>query len=204
MTPKTVILDFGNVVAFFDHRRACRQLAALSGRGSGEDDIFREVFETSLEHDVDAGVIPPDRFVDILRGRFWLDGTNDQIRTAWCDIFTPNEAMAALIPRLKQDGLRLVLASNTNPLHFDWIAREFAGLLSRFDALVLSHQVGARKPDERFFAQCLKASQADAGECLYVDDRADFVDVARGMGMKGVVYGPDVDVASVVYGGSQS
>ena len=197
MTPKTVILDFGNVVAFFDHRRACRQLASLSGRGSDEDDVFREVFETSLEHDVDAGVIPPDRFIDILRGRFWLDGTDDQIRTAWCDIFTPNEAMAALIPRLKQDGLRLVLASNTNPLHFDWIAREFFALLSHFDALVLSHQVGARKPDARFFAQCRDASHAEAGECLYVDDRSDFVDVARGMGMKGVVYRPDVDLGAV-------
>jgi FMN phosphatase YigB (HAD superfamily) len=200
VAPKTVFLDFGNVVAFFDHRRACRQLAAMSERGSDEDDVFREVFETSLEHDVDAGVIPPERFVDILRGRFWLAGTDDQIRTAWCDIFTANDAMAALIPRLKQDGFRLVLASNTNTLHFDWIAREFAGVLSHFDARVLSHEVGARKPDTRFFARCREVAQADAADCLYVDDRAEFVDVARGMGMNGVVYGPDVDLGAVIYG----
>jgi FMN phosphatase YigB (HAD superfamily) len=198
--PKTVILDFGNVVAFFDHRRACRQLAALSGRGSDEDDVFREVFETSLEHDVDAGAIPPDRFIDILRGRFWLEGTDDQIRTAWCDIFTLNEAVAALIPGLKRRGLRLMLASNTNALHFDWIAHRFAGVLTHFDALILSHQVGARKPDARFFARCLDAARADAAECLYVDDRAEFVDVARGMGMNGVVYEPGVDVGAVVDG----
>lgn len=204
MAPKTVVLDFGNVVAFFDHRRACRQLAAMSGRGSGEDEVFREVFETSLEHDVDAGIIPPERFIDILRGRLWLDGTDDQIRTAWCDIFTPNEGMAALIPRLKQDGIRLVLASNTNALHFDWIARQFAPLLSHFDALVLSHQVGARKPDRRFFSACLAVSHAEAHECLYVDDRADFVDAARGMGMTGVVYRPEVDLGGVVYGRPQS
>jgi FMN phosphatase YigB (HAD superfamily) len=200
----TVILDFGNVVAFFDHRRACRQLAAMSARGSGEDEVFREVFETSLEHDVDAGEIPPGRFIDILRGRLWLEGTDDEIRAAWCDIFAPNPAVTALIPRLKQDGVRLVLASNTNALHFDWIAREFAGVLAHFDALVLSHLVGARKPDPRFFAQCLQASQTDAGGCMYVDDRADFVDVARGLGMHGVVYAPDVDLAAVVYGRSRS
>jgi HAD superfamily hydrolase (TIGR01509 family) len=181
--PKTVILDFGNVVAFFDHRRACRQLAALSGRGSDEDDVFREVFETSLEHDVDAGAIPPDRFIDILRGRFWLEGT-----------------VAALIPALKRRGLRLMLASNTNALHFDWIAHRFAGVLTHFDALILSHQVGARKPDARFFARCLDAARADAAECLYVDDRAEFVDVARGMGMSGVVYEPGVDVGAVIDG----
>jgi HAD superfamily hydrolase (TIGR01509 family) len=194
VTTRCVLVDFGNVIAFFDHRKACRQLAALSSVQMEVDAVYAEIFQTQLEADYDTGRISTRQFLDALRGTLRLDVTDDEIGRAWSDIYTPNEAMATTLQALKARGLRLVLASNTNELHHDWFDRVFADTLSVFDARVLSYQVGSRKPDRHFFAACLTAAECPASSCLYVDDRADFVAAGRVLGLTGLVYAPGVDV----------
>jgi len=44
MMPKCIIFDFRNVIAFFDHRKACRQLAKLTNGRFSENDIYNELF----------------------------------------------------------------------------------------------------------------------------------------------------------------
>ena len=198
MTTRCVLVDFGNVIAFFDHRKACRQLAALSSVQVEVDAVYTEIFQTSLEADYDTGRISTRRFLDSLRGTLSLQATDAEIARAWSDIYTPNEAMAATLQALKARGLRLVLASNTNELHHDWFDRAFADTLAVFDARVLSYQVGSCKPDPKFFTACLNAAGCPASECLYVDDRADLVAAGRQLGLPSLVYAPGVDVAAAV------
>ena len=62
---KHVIFDLGNVVAFFDHRRASRQLAFLAAMAVTEEDVFRVVFDTSLEPDLDCGRISSREFLGL-------------------------------------------------------------------------------------------------------------------------------------------
>ena len=38
MLPKCIIFDFGNVIAFFDHRKSCKRFARLSKDQLTEDD----------------------------------------------------------------------------------------------------------------------------------------------------------------------
>lgn len=191
---KALVLDFGNVIAFFDHRRACRQLAALSAGALTEDDVRRRVFESPLEPEVDRGRIGTPEFLRLLRDELQLDAPDDAIRTAWCDIFEPNVHLIRQLPRLRELASRLVLGSNTNDLHFQWIAREFARPLSLFHALVLSHEVGSRKPEAVFFERCAEAAGAALSECVFVDDKPEFVEAARGCTMRGVVYVPGLDL----------
>jgi HAD superfamily hydrolase (TIGR01509 family) len=194
MTIRCVLLDFGNVIAFFDHRKACQQLARLSSAGFDADAIYHTIFEDGLERGYDTGQLTTVEFIDRLRRAFALEASDAEIASAWSDIFTPNPAMTETILALKARGVRLVLASNTNALHHDWFARVFREPLSALDAQVLSYQVGSRKPEHPFFAACLDAAHCRAGECLYVDDRQDFVDVGRELGLCGLVYTPEVDV----------
>ena len=194
MTTRSVLLDFGNVIAFFDHRKACRQLAELSTAAMTADDIYMAIFNTSLEEAYDTGRMSTPAFLDALRTTLQLQADDDEIARAWCDIFTPNDAMAEAVPALKARGLRLVLASNTNALHYGWFGREFADTLSLLDAQVLSYQVGCRKPDPQFFRACLTAAGCPVAECLYVDDREDLVVAGHKLGLHGLVYTPAVDV----------
>jgi len=195
---KGVVFDFGNVIAFFDHRRACRQLAALSASGVTEEEVFQAVFGTPLESDFDCGRLSPPAFIQRLRILLQLVGSDDAIVAAWCDIFWPNEEVASLIPRLNKATHRLLLASNTNELHYQWFRRRFAEPLARFDGLVLSHQLGFRKPAPEFFRRCVEVSLLSPQDSVYIDDRPDFVDAARTIGMRGIVYEPGLGLSEAL------
>lgn len=192
---KTLFLDFGNVVAFFDHRKATRQLAALAETPIREDVIFAHIFGTSLESDYDCGRLSTAAFIANVRETFGLQATDQQIADAWSDIFSPNDTLTRLLPQLKRVTSSLVLASNTNQLHFKQIARQFSEPLSWFSGFVLSYEVGARKPAPEFFARCIDAVNAAPTECIFVDDRREFVDVARQLGMAGIVYEKDMNLS---------
>lgn len=60
------------------------------------------------------------------------------------------------------------------------------GLLSFFDATVISTQIGAIKPDPRMYEAILKKLNADPADCLFVDDRAVNLEGAVAAGMKAI------------------
>ena|SRR5579864_835830 len=185
---QSLILDLGNVLAFFDHRRACRQIAALGRPGTTEDSVFDLLFHKPLEREYDTGEITTTGFLAALRSAFGITGTDDAIAGAWSDIFQPNEDLAAQLPALKAVVKTLILASNTNELHFTRIRRIMPGTIALFDSTVLSFEVGFRKPSVQFFEQVVAATGGPAARCVYVDDRPDFVAAAEALGMRGCVY----------------
>ena len=60
------------------------------------------------------------------------------------------------------------------------------GLLSLFDATVISTQIGAIKPDPKMYEAILQRLNADPADCLFVDDRAANLEGAIAAGMKAV------------------
>ena len=66
--------------------------------------------------------------------------------------------------------------------------QRFAATLDRFDALVLSYEVGCMKPDARFYEACAKAAGVSAGSCIFIDDMAVNVEGARAAGLQGLHY----------------
>ena len=60
------------------------------------------------------------------------------------------------------------------------------GIYDLFDAVVISTQVGAIKPDARMYAAILDALKANPGDCLFVDDRAGNLEGAVRAGLMGL------------------
>lgn len=189
-TARCIVFDFGNVIALFDHMIACQRLASLSRPPRDPQDVYGHIFKTSLEEDYDCGRVSTATFIDHLRRDLQLEAPDEVIARAWCDIFTPNPAIEALIVEEKRRGSRLVLASNTNELHYQWFSRSFERVVQLFDEQVLSFSVGARKPAVPFFEACIRASDRAADEIIYIDDRPDYVAVATALGMRAFVYDP--------------
>jgi len=187
---KTLVLDMGNVIAYFDHRAACRQLAALATNGIDEPRLYDAIFKTTLEEEFDCGLISPDQFIAALRAATASTAPDEALARAWCDIFRLNDDVTAQLPAIAASPIRLVLASSTNALHFQWMTSRYPAVFAGFDEFVVSFTVGARKPAAEFFRAVLAAAGAPARECLYIDDRPDYVHAARAVGMGGAVYGP--------------
>ena len=176
--------------------KAARQLAALARVPLDPQRVYEAIFQTRLEEDYDSGRVTTSTFIERLRVDFDLNASDAAIALAWNDIYTPNTAMLEVIRAIDRRGARLVLASNTNELHYQWFRPLFASTLDRFDAEVLSCRIGCRKPHPRFFEACVQAcAPTPLTECLYVDDRADFIDAARGLGIPGILYRPGMERA---------
>jgi putative hydrolase of the HAD superfamily len=132
----------------------------------GEDEVdIADVMRRSFEH---HGVDLTD---DDLR--LFLVAAHD----VWASYYALAATTHALLDALRRRGLKLALVSNTaSP---EWLLRpvlERQGLVERVDAIVLSSEVGKRKPHPAIFQRALDELGAGPGEALFVGDRLD-VDV---------------------------
>jgi FMN phosphatase YigB (HAD superfamily) len=182
---RAIVFDFGNVVGFFDHRLTSSRLAAHAGIDA--EAIHAYLFGGPLEEDFESGRLASADFLQQVRQTCKLTCSEEVLTAAWADIFHPNETVCALLPGLHRH-YRLLLGSNTNELHSRHFRRQFAEILRHFDALVLSHEIGVRKPRAGFFEHCRLLAGCAAEECLFIDDVAANVAGAQACGWHGIVY----------------
>jgi putative hydrolase of the HAD superfamily len=92
----------------------------------------------------------------------------------WASYYSLAASTHALLEALRNRGLKLALVSNTaSP---EWLLRpvlERQGIAQRVDAIVLSSEVGKRKPHPAIFERALAELDVAAAESLFVGDRAD-------------------------------
>jgi putative hydrolase of the HAD superfamily len=185
---RTIFIDFGNVIAFFDHHRATARLIPFTDMPEAE--LFRTLYGGQLEEDYEHGRITTEEYVrDAIRaGR--LTCTPDEFVSAFQAIFTPNPEILDLIPRLKP-RYRLVLASNTTDAHYRKYCDQFSSAMAHFDARCPSHHVGHRKPAAAYYEYCQQFADAPPHQCLFIDDILGNVESSTvSVGWKGIVYRP--------------
>ncbi len=191
MSITTIVFDFGNVLAFFSHRKAAEQLAVYSPLSA--DDILNHYLDPRLEEDFESGRVSLAAFRDIVRQRCRVTCGDEQFDRAIADMFTANDEVCRLVPALKP-RYRLVLLSNTNELHAIHFRRQFADTLAHFEALVLSHEVGLRKPCPDIYAHCCKLGRGSPSQYLFIDDLPANIEAARACGWHGIVYQRGLDL----------
>ena len=194
---KTIIFDFGNVVGFFDHGRTLGKVKPHSPLT--KEAMFAAVYESPLEDQVERGHLAVPDFLQQVRELWQVDCHAEFLIEAIQDIFSPNPEVCDLIPKLAKNH-RILLGSNTNAIHSEGFLTQFADVLRHFDSLVLSHEIGIRKPDAEFFRHCHRLAQAEPAECLFVDDLATNIRGARAIGFHGIVYRPNENLAEQLRG----
>jgi FMN phosphatase YigB (HAD superfamily) len=182
---QSIVFDFGNVVGFFDHALTLRRLAPHTDMPSR---TMRElIYDGDLEDAYEAGRITSREFLSQFRQLCRLRCDEDTIAAAFVDVFQPNLPLCNLLPALKK-RYRLFLGSNTNELHSLHYRRQFAEHLKFFDGLVLSHEIGARKPSPLFFEHCWRLAECPARACVFVDDLPANIEGARRCGWQGILF----------------
>ena len=190
---RTILFDFGNVLAFFDHGRALEKLKHHTTIPPAELGLI--LYGGELELAYECGQIRTPRYFAIAKEDGRLTCSLPEFIAAFVDIFTENHGVTQLIPKLKQN-YRLVLASNTNEAHFTHYRKQFAHFLDLFDHIVVSHEVGGRKPHRAFYEECQRNTQCEPGECLFIDDLPSNVHAGEAFGWKGIVLTTPEDLVS--------
>jgi HAD superfamily hydrolase (TIGR01509 family) len=149
-----------------------------------------ELFPHETEDEIDIAAVMARSFRE--NG---VELTDDDVRLflqaaqgVWSSYYLLADSAHALLDALRGRGLKLALVSNTaSP---EWLLQpilERQGIAQRVDTIVLSSEVGKRKPHRAIFERALGELGVSAEDAVFVGDRLD-ADVygASRLGMKTV------------------
>ncbi len=178
-----LFLDIGGVLLTNGWDRAARRRAAEKFNLDLEEMNERHhlTFDT-----YEAGKLSLDEY--LARVVFYKDRSfsRDVFKTFLFDQSQAYPDMIDLIRNLKaRYGLKVAAVNNEGRELSIYRIRTFR-LDSFIDSFISSSFVHVRKPDADIYRAALDIVQAEASEVLYVDDREMFVDVAKGLGIKGI------------------
>lgn len=187
-TIRGICFDFGNVICTFDNRRILAALSPVCGHSP--EALERLLRDSNLPQAYESGAITSREFLEGMSSLCGHAFSEAVFVPAFTDIFTPIQTTFDLIKRLTPH-YRLGLISNTNPWHADHAIRT-TEVFPLFDAVSLSHEVRAMKPDPRIFQDALTKLSLPPDACVFIDDIPAFVEGAKALGMHGIVYtGPE-------------
>jgi putative hydrolase of the HAD superfamily len=185
-TPVTALfLDVGGVLLTNGWDRHARERAAkvFDLDPAEMDERHHLTFDT-----YEVGKLTLDEYLS--RVVFYRDRpfTRDQFRSFMFEQSKPFPEMIELFNRLKaRHGLKIAVVSNEGRELTEHRIRKFK--LNEFvDFFISSCFVHFRKPDTDIFRIALDIAQVPAGQVVYIDDRPMFVQVAEGLGIRGILH----------------
>ena len=182
---KTIFLDVGGVLLTNGWDRNARE-RAIKEFGLDADDVHERhhlTFDTYEE-----GKLSLDGYLSRIVFYKKRPFTPEKFREFMFSQSLPYDDMLNFIRGLKRKyDLRMLTVNNEGGELNGYRIRKYK-LYDFIDAFVSSCFVHFRKPDEDIFRIALDISQTPADEVVYLDDRPLFVEVAEGLGIKGIVH----------------
>ena len=187
------MFDMGGVVA--KHSDASLERLLLRDFGISDHDSF-----TSLDARL-PNLLAQHSKAAIDEKEMWLQFTNitgiavPQYKDSlWGRYFKPelDEHVVEIIGELKEQGYRVVCATNTEEAHYTY--HRDALHYEIFDAVYASLLLKEVKPDSAFFAKILESEQVNPEEVLFIDDLTENCIAAAEFGINAVLYNDPVEL----------
>ena len=179
-----VIFDFGNVISTFDVEIFLSKLHDWSGLDM--ETLRDRIYGSPLHSRYERGEISSKEFHREIVRRIGVDVPVEELAKGFSDIFTPLESTHGLIRALK-GTVRLGLLSNTNEWHFLRHIRKVP-VFPLFDAVTLSFEVGALKPEPEIYLDALRKLSLPPEACVFIDDIGKYAEGAAVLGIRGIRY----------------
>jgi len=184
---KNIIFDLGGVIITIDHERAIGRFKELGLKEA--EQLLDPYTQFGIFGDLEIGKIDAETFRIELGKLVGHELTFDECRYAWMGYCKelPKRNLEAL-KKLKSEGYRIILLSNTNPYMMSWAdSDEFDGvghsLSYYFNSTYRSYIVKKMKPDEMFFRQVMTKEMIFPENTLFVDDGPRNVAAASELGI---------------------
>ncbi|MFE3447303.1 HAD family hydrolase [Nonomuraea sp. NPDC059194] len=195
---KGVLIDWGGVLTTSMTEAVAAWVAADRLDGEHYRAVMRELLlQESAVHALERGEISAADFERDLAARLrTLDGTPPVAEGLLARMFLGfqrADAMYDALLHIRRSGIKTCLLSNS------W-ANEYPreGWDDVFDAIVISGEIGMRKPEPRIFLHALDLIGLSGPECVFIDDVEVNIAAARELGI-GVIHhtAPDTTIAEL-------
>ncbi len=177
---KNIVFDFGNIFLNLDLEGAFNNsLKILKIKNIPEE-------MTAVNSLYEQGLISTDEFIEFYSDNF-THLSPEEIIEVWNFMLKdfPLDRLDFLINLKKTSNYKLILLSNTNELHIDWVKKNitiYDSFKNSFDKFYLSHEINLRKPNADIFEFVLKDNKIKAENTLFIDDNKDNITTAAKLG----------------------
>ena len=177
---KTILFDFGDVFINLNKEATQNEIKKLDvSHLTDHLDEVNTLFETGK---INSKVFL-NEYQNILKQE-----TTDSIVHAWNAILLdfPQHRFNFISELHKSQNYQLILLSNTNALHIEWIQKNvhfYEAFKNCFDHFYLSHEIQLRKPNPEIYEFVLTTHNLKADEVLFIDDTKDNTDAAKALGI---------------------
>ena len=193
----TLIFDFGGVLINLKREAAIdafRQLGLDTA-----DQLLDNYVQSGIFMQLENGSLSAADFRDEVRKLTAPTVTDEQIDQALYAFLLdiPAEKLELLLALRRK--FRVVMLSNTNPIHFPWCAATkftYKGhqLADFFDTCYLSYELKCSKPDAEIFHKLLAAEGVAPESCLFFDDGIQNIKAAQALHFQTVLVKPNEDL----------
>jgi len=180
------IFDLGNVIVDIDFNRV---LGAWSDFSRVPLATLKQTFTMgNAFHQHERGEITDEAFAKALCHEMELPLSYEQFAHGWQAVFVGlRPEVIAIMQKLREQGHRVVVLSNTNRLHTTFWPEEYPQIRDAADRIYLSQDLGMRKPEARIYQHVLQAEGFSAEDAVFFDDNADNIEGANQLGITSVL-----------------
>lgn len=182
---KNIIFDLGNVLVNVHFERFRDELIKA---GTGRKN-FEELFHSKeLKSKFESGAVSNKEFLQMVKHKLGINVSQKKFIDLFSDMFTVIPEMGNFIKKLAlENKFRLILLSNTNSYHFNYIKRKF-DYIRLFNKYALSYKLKMIKPSPTIYEMVLKRYKLKPDETLFIDDLEDNCKAAEKSGIKTICY----------------
>lgn len=197
-----LLFDLGGVIVDIRRQNCVDAFKALGF--SDIEEYLGDYGQKGVFFDLEDGSATPEEFRAEVRRHIPHEVSDAEIDAAFNAfiIGIPRRRLEAL-RRLRSQGHRLYVISNTNPIM--WHAslakafgQEGGDVHTYFDGVVTSFEAGACKPDERIFRLCCERFGIRPEETVFFDDSADNCAKGAALGFRAVHVAPGTEFDTLI------
>ncbi len=180
---ESVIFDWGGVV-IDDPVPGLMQYCAQALAVSKEDYIKAH---SKFAGDFEKNLINEDTFWERICGE--LGVSKPKVNSLWADafeaVYVPKEDMFSLAARLRKNGYKTALLSNTEAVAMQYF---YQLQYDMFDVLVFSCAEGTRKPEKKIYELTIQKLGSQPGQSVFIDDKPEYINGAKEAGLNTILF----------------
>lgn len=173
---KAVVFDFGGVLYTYNYRQSLQHFAAYLG-------ISLEKAEAAWESRIaefERGEISESAYWTAFREAGGVTQTDSELHEMFVGMFRPMPETLKIVRQLEG---RYLVGMLSNSCEWEQDMQRWLDLRQGFDFVMMSYELGARKPEPAIFAKLIERCEMRPEEIVFIDDTPSYGEAVRASGI---------------------
>jgi putative hydrolase of the HAD superfamily len=185
---KNIIFDLGNVLVNVEPERFKKGLISEGITEEKYEYFYQQWRRHNSIHQFETGRISQSEFLDFSLNILDCKLNKAKLISHFNKMLVKRNFMKRFLQNfISKNNHNLFLLSNTNPIHWSYVRKEF-DYVNLIKHRALSYKLGYYKPDPQIYKKVLRLYNIEPAETLFIDDSSENCESAKTVGIKTIQY----------------